>query len=154
MEIDDKAKDRIRKVLDYIDKITRNGQFAIISALFQLEFQIIKYLSDKENVHPSDLASYLKVTRPNIATNLKSLEQKGYITRQINKDNRRQIYVNLTTKGKKFYSICQLQLDYLFTSWFSILGEEEIKHLFNILELSSNPDLVTEKINSFKLGIE
>ncbi len=150
--IDPNLQSKIDKLIDYIDKIIHNGGFSLIKNIFQLDFQIIYYLYDKKDVLPSSIAEALNSTRPNIATNLKSLEQKDFISRKTNLDNRRQIYVNLTEKGKKYYSICKVQLSYLFASWFSLLGEEETKHLFKILDLSSKPELTAEQIKKFSFG--
>ena len=150
--IDKNLQPQIDKIIGYIERIVHNGGFSIIESIFQLDFQIIYYLYDKKDTLPSSIAEALNSTRPNIATNLKSLEQKGYITRKTNLDNRRQIYVNLTEKGKKYYSICKVQISYLFASWLSLIGEEETKHLFKILELSSKPELTAEEIKKFSFG--
>ena len=150
--IDKNLQEKIDKVIEYVDKIVHNPGFSIVTNIFQLDFQIIYFLHNKKNVLPSSIASSLNSTRPNIATNLKLLEQKGFITRSTNLDNRRQIFVNLTDKGEKYYDICKIQLSYLFASWFSLLGEEETKHLFNILDLSTKPELTAEQIKKFSFG--
>ena len=150
--IDSDLQSKIDKVIDYFDQIVHNPGFSIVTNIFQLDFQIIYFLHGKKNVLPSLIATSLNSTRPNIATNLKILEQKGFITRITNKENRRQIFVNLTDKGEKYFDICKVQLSYLFASWFSLLGEEETKHLFNILELSTKPELTAEQIKNFSFG--
>lgn len=150
--IDKDLQNNIDKVIDYVDQIVHNPAFSIVTNIFQLDFQIIYFLHNKKNVLPSAIASSLNSTRPNIASNLKILEQKEFITRDTNQKNRRQIFVNLTEKGKKYFEICKLQLSYLFASWFSLLGEDETKHLFKILDLSTKPELTAEQIKKFSFG--
>lgn len=151
-EIDAKLGADIKRLMDLVRKIRDNGELQLFSALFQTDFQILSYLSVHKDCHPSDMADALKVTRPNIAANLRNLENKEYIERNVDKDNRRQVYVNLTDKGKQYIELCNIQLSYLFASWFKILGEEDTQHLFQILEKSSSPDLMTDSLRSFNLG--
>lgn len=145
-------EEKIRKLMFYVNRVRENGELAIFNALFQTDFQIITYLNSHANAHPSDMADSIKVTRPNIAANLRLLEQKGYIVRNVDEDNRRQVYVNLTEKGREYYDICQKQLAYLFVGWFQILGEEDTDNLFRILEKSSSQDIMTEELKNFNFG--
>lgn len=153
VEMDGKLKSDIEKLMSLIAKIRENGEFQIFSALFQTDFQILAYLEKHVDAHPSDMADSLNVTRPNIAANLRNLENKGYIERAIDKDNRRQIHVTLTEKGKQYMSLCTLQLSFLFASWFKVIGEEEKAHLFKILEMSSSPELMTDQLKNFTFGV-
>ena len=47
----------------------------------------------------TEIREELFVTKAAISQNLSSLEKKGYLTREINLENRRQIIVNLTHEG-------------------------------------------------------
>lgn len=151
-EIDDELKQKIEKLMGLVSKIRDNGELQIFSTLFQTDFQILSYLSKFPDAHPSDMADSLKVTRPNIAANLRNLENKGFIERDVDKANRRQVYVTLTEKGNQYIALCNLQLMYLFASWFKILGDQDTENLFRILEKSSSPDLMTDTLKKFSLG--
>lgn len=150
--IDENLKKDIDRLMNLLKKIRENGELQIFSAFFQTDFQILAYLSIHDNALPSQIADSLKVTRPNIAANLRNLEAKELIVRDIDKQNRRQVIVCLTQKGKEYMDLCNMQLAYLFASWFKILGEEDKKHLFDILEKSSSPELMTDKLRSFNFG--
>lgn len=150
--IDEETKSKIDTFMGYFMKIKENGALDIFSQLFQTDFRILGYLEQHPGAHPSIMAEALNVTRPNIAANLRLLEQKGYIERVIDEKNRRQVYVNLTEDGKKYISLVSVQLSMLFGGWLQILGEEESKHLFKILEISSNPELITENLKNFNFG--
>ena len=88
----------------------------------------------------------------NLDVALRILEQKGYIQRDLDQDNRRQGYVNVTQEALGFLHRCDMQMMYLFAGWFQILGEEETKHLFRILELSTNPNAMSDELKDFHLG--
>ncbi len=150
--IDEETKSKIDIFMSYFMKIKENGALDIFTQLFQTDFRIMAYLESHPDAHPSVMADVLNVTRPNIAANLRLLEQKGYIQRIIDENNRRQVYVNLTEEGKRYISLVSVQLSVLFASWLQILGEEESEHLFKILEISSNPALITENLKSFSFG--
>ncbi|MFA6829868.1 MAG: MarR family winged helix-turn-helix transcriptional regulator [Bacilli bacterium] len=143
---------KIQRLMELLSLAKDNGELQIFSALFMTDFQIIAYLASHENTHPSELADTLRSTRPNIAANLRTLESKGYIVRNIDENNHRQVYVNITEKGKIYFQICQKQLGYLFSSWFALLGEEEVEHLFVILEKSCRPDIMTDELKKFNFG--
>ncbi len=142
----------IDKLLNYVTIIRKNGGLDIFSELFQTSYRIMTYLSSHKDAHPSDMADELNVTRPNIAANLRLLEQKKFIRREIDEMNRRQVYVNMTEEGKKYLSKCDCQLHFLFAGWFQILGKEETKHLLKILEISSQPNIISDEIKEFVVG--
>ncbi len=146
----------VQKKLSYlfelINKIYKNGDIDIFSRLFQTDYRILKYLKDFPGSHPSVLAEKLNVTRSNIAANLRILEDKGLIERKLDKSNRRQIYVYNTSKAETLLKQCDVRLSKLFSDWFEILGEEEVSHLIKILELSSDPKLISDEIKNFDFG--
>lgn len=47
----------------------------------------------------SDIQEQLHISKPAVSQTLNSLEKKGYITREINPDDRRKIAVSITEKG-------------------------------------------------------
>ena len=148
----DELKAQTDLLLKYINKARNTGALDIFTSLFQTDYRIMIYLESHSDAHPSLMADELKVTRPNIAANLRLLEQKKYITRNVDENNRRQVYVNLTDTGRKYLEKIDAQLHFLFGGWFTILGKEETKHLLKILEISSSPDIISEELKNFSVG--
>lgn len=142
----------IAKLMDYVNVIRNNGGLDIFSGLFQTDYRIMTYLSSHPDAHPSDMADELNVTRPNVAANLRLLDQKKYITRVVDEDNRRQVYVNMTESGKKYLEKCDAQLHFLFAGWFMLLGKEETKHLLKILEISADPNVISPEVKDLVVG--
>ncbi len=147
--LDEEMASKLKLLMDYIDKIRENGAFDIFSELFQTDYRILSYLLKNPVCHPSEIADALNLSRPNIAASLRTLEMKGWITREIDKDNRRQIFVSVTDEGLRVLKTSGQKLGYLFSSWFQILGEEEVEHLFRILDKSSDPALISDELRNF-----
>ena len=57
----------------------------------------------KRGVSPSELSENLNVTTARVANTLKTLEKKGYVTRQLDESDRRRIVVNITPAGTEFF---------------------------------------------------
>ena len=146
---DDETKKKIDLLMHYVSVIRDNGAFDVFSDLFQTDYRILNYLLTNPVCHPSEIADALDLSRPNIAASLKTLEAKGWITREIDKDNRRQIFVTITDEGLNILKTSGQKLSYLFASWFRILGEEEVEHLFKILDISSDPSLISDELRHF-----
>ncbi len=142
----------INQLMQYVNKIHESGAIDLFSRLFQSDFRILNYLRDKKDVHPSVIADALRLTRPNVAANMRILESKRYISRVGDEKNHRQVFVNITPLGLRYLSIIDQQMASLFVGWFSVLGKEETEHLFKILELSSDPKLITDELKKFSFG--
>ena len=149
---EEEMMNKIDLLMHYVNTIRNNGGLDIFGTLFQTDYRIMVYLAQHEDAHPSIMASELRLTRPNIAANLRLLEQRRFIVRDIDENNRRQVYVNLTEDGKRYLEKCDAQLHMLFAGWFTILGEEETDHLLKILKISSSPDIITDNLKDFSLG--
>lgn len=146
--------EELNLLFKYLDQIYKNGEIDLFSSFFQSDFRILNYLRAHPGSHPSIIADELGITRPNVAANLRILEEQGLIERTIDKKNRRQIYVNATPKAEAVMHELFAKLGRLFVNWFKILGEEETKHLFKILELSSNPSILTDEIKNYSFNFD
>lgn len=143
---------KVNTFMSYLNKARDLGELDLFLGLFQVDYRIMQYLKTHQNAHPSEMAEALKESRPNIAANLRILEQKGYIKRELDQENRRQVYVNVTEEGLGFLHRCDLEMMFLFSGWFQLLGEEEVKHLFHILEVSTDAKVMSGELKNFRLG--
>ena len=66
-----------------------------------------------ENIKVNDIVTSLCFAPSTVSTMLKSLEAKGYVTRCKNEDKKCEVFVQLTTKGKK---LLEELVDYLGTN--------------------------------------
>lgn len=68
------------------------------------EHQVIFYLykNSGKAIVPSDISKYTNTSTARIATILNNLEEKGMITREISREDRRKILVSITDKGRRY----------------------------------------------------
>lgn len=69
-------------------------------------FQIIKYLYDVDVATPKQLSKILEIDAAAITRHLKKLEEVGYINKRRNKENNREIYVEITEASKNKIDSC------------------------------------------------
>ncbi|MCL2862310.1 MAG: MarR family transcriptional regulator [Firmicutes bacterium] len=102
----------------------------------------IEKYRDEGSISPKKLSEEMGVTSAYIANVLNGLEGKGYITREIDKGDRRQIIVQMTKEGK---DILQEKKQMFFGKTALLLekmGEEDAKNYIRIKEKILN--IVTE----------
>ena len=95
---------------------------------------ILKYLSENENATQKEIADFLHISAPSVATSLKRMEEAGLVVRLENKKDARKNTLKLTKKGKeltKFADDYFLRIDNVTFSGFK---EDEIDMLVSFLE--------------------
>lgn len=91
------------------------------------------YVNNKK-AHPKEISDAMAVTSARIAKILRDLALKGMITRTVDDNDYRQIFIVLTNKGEKYvkelreYAILKIE------EGFSALGEKDIEDLIRIRE--------------------
>ena len=104
-----------------IDEVMRGETFAIL------------YISKRNDmVLPSEVSNKMNISSARVTVILNSLENKGLITRQIDKSDRRQILISLTQKGAELAEKHdQMVLD-MTARMLELLGEHDAKELVRI----------------------
>jgi DNA-binding MarR family transcriptional regulator len=75
----------------------------------------------------------LCVTRPALSQMLGTLEKKGYLTRDINKENRRRIVLSLTEKGTALVGHIEKQMETMLSEIIARFGEENTAQLITLI---------------------
>lgn len=132
------------ELIELIQKIYNQGRLDPFISFIDSQNRILLYLLTHENAHPSEISEELNFSRSNIANCMKQLEQLNYIERSINAENRREIYVNITDKGREYITIQVNEICKIFSLWLDMLGDES-EHLINILRISSSESSATEE---------
>ena len=83
---------------------------------------------------PGDLAERLQLSSSRVANALKTLERKGFVTREINPEDRRGIIVSITPKGDAFGKARFDEAVAGIRDLVSDLGEQDAAELARILE--------------------
>lgn len=95
---------------------------------------ILKYLSDNENATQKEIAEFLHISPPSVATSLKRMEESGLVVRLENKKDARRNTVKLTKKGKELHSFAEntfMRIDDIAYKGFT---EEEMDLMVNFIE--------------------
>lgn len=104
-----------------IDESMKGENFALLYILRQNNF-----------VLPSEIGGEMDISSARVAAILNSLENKGLITRQIDKNDRRKILVTLTKEGAEQAEKHNQMVISLTARMLESLGEQDAKELVRI----------------------
>ena len=122
--------------------VSRKGD---VQENIQGEAFVLHFIRERSGkVIPSDISNALGVSSARIAAALNSLEEKGFITRTIDSEDRRRIIVEITPKGSEYAYEQQKKVKERMKGLLILLGEEDSKELVRITGrlveiLSKNP---------------
>ena len=124
----------------WIHNISLNQQKYMKSKINDFDFdhnmRYIIFIYDNPNCSQEDIVNMFGQSKGNIAKVLRKLEDKGYIKRQINPENRRKYMLNTTEKGSEIVpKIRQISKD-----WESEVGimDEDYELKKRIMEIAIN----------------
>lgn len=109
--------------------------------------------SDNEGIIPTEICEELGLSKSSLTALLNSLEDKGFIERELSSEDRRKIIVRATSKAKDFHNQFHKGLNNRFNGISEYLGEEEANKLIELLEkthrfLKSRKDSICENKNT------
>jgi len=108
------------------------------SELFSL-FSIKRLLDEKKSsVKVSDISNLLDVAPPTITQVVTSLEDKGYVERKLNKEDRRAVLVELTEKGEEAVNEAFGEIMKCFEGLVNCLGYDKSRELTELLSMVFN----------------
>lgn len=102
-----------------------------------------------KNINVPEIQHHLHITKPAISQMLNSLEKKGYLSREIDKHDRRKIVVALTPKGRQILKTNKEFMDGLLGEIITRFGEEETKQL--IASFNRFSDILVEVSEEIQL---
>ena len=112
--------------------IQREKQKKGISLNMQGESFILHIICIKGSVVPKEISKAVGVSSARIAVILNDLEKKGLITREIDRDDRRQIIVKLTENGRRQADENERAFMQRIKQLFIMLGEKDAKEYVRI----------------------
>lgn len=126
--------DNFRKTIHKISfhKIITPGEFMM---LMSIHCEVEKNKENNKNVlgiRVSELSNRLHASKPAISRMIKNVEEKEYVERIIDKNDRRNVYVNLTSNGKSIIENAKKDADQELILILDQLGEEDTKELMRI----------------------
>ena len=134
---------KFNKIFHELWKITSlkeyNEKLSLITKLSDYEIATIRIISEKTNVIIKDIVNELEIPKSSLTSIINSLEDKGLIERQINKEDKRSYKLVLSPDGEKIQCVhSELELTY-FTLILKCLDTESERDCFiNLLEKIKN----------------
>ena len=107
-----------------------------ITKLEGMTMAAIKHCSGekgKEELTVSELTARLKAKGPAVSRTLKTLEDKGYIERDVNKADRRNTYVKLTASGEQKREECEQIMNSFAHAVISRIDRDDMEQMIDFL---------------------
>ncbi|MCL2113575.1 MarR family winged helix-turn-helix transcriptional regulator [Lactococcus protaetiae] len=103
----------------------------------QGEHQVLFYLYKNagKDILPSDIAKYTGTSTARVATILNNLEEKGLVTREISREDRRKILVSITGKGRDKADASRCRFIQNIARIFEEMGEERTQNFIENFQL-------------------
>lgn len=102
---------------------------------------VLAYIHRHEgNVIPSEISNEIGISTARVAATLNSLENKGWITRTIDVNDRRRILVDMTSEGKKQVENHFRMMMSTTAKMLEYLGEDDAKEYVRIMKKLADRD--------------
>lgn len=111
---------------------------------FVLEVLNAKGLNCENGMYVSVLADTIQVSMPQASRMLKNMEEKGYIRREIDENNRRNTFVYITGKGIESRIQAQQEMDAFVDRVIIRMGADNIRKLIELFNMST--DIMEEEL--------
>ncbi len=96
-------------------------------------FALLYILKNGSCVLPGEISNEMNISSARVAAILNSLEDKGFILREIDKSDRRKVLVQLTQEGRVLAKKHVQMVVNITTSMLKLLGENDAKELVRIM---------------------
>lgn len=113
--------------------VAENKSCINMSELILMNAIVNNTMDSENNVGLSDIRRYLSISKGAVSQILGSLEKKGYINRDIDRNNRRNIIVTLTQEGRQVLECQYNDFCVRLENIVGRLGEDDAKQMIRIL---------------------
>ena len=103
------------------------------------EFALMSQLKERENAGESggawltEMREYLRVSKAAVSQMLGGLERRGFITREIDPENRRTIIVRLTGTGRDMLELYERRFDDQIGTLIDRFGEKDTREIIRLI---------------------
>ncbi len=115
----------IGSILPHLNK----GEFVLMNGIYHVQ----KKIGSEHGVKMSDLAEYAHALPPSVSRSIKALEQKGYVRRFVDQNDRRNTLVEITESGQEVLQESNAIMDEFIHRVFEKTDKEEMARLVNYI---------------------
>ncbi len=112
---------------------SRGHQKKIDNTMQGETFVLLYILRQDDVVMPSEISNVMNISSARVAAILNNLEDKGFITRHIDKKDRRKILVELTQEGIEMAEMHNERVINITARMLELLGEHDAKEMVRII---------------------
>lgn len=128
----------VEEAIKEFEKMVAEDDYKLLEDLMKFskgELFILKILLKSDTtISPTQLSEKLNSSKARISAILNSLEKKGEITREIDKENRRNIKVTITERGKE-HIMNELKQGYnFFSKALTKMGKEDTEQFISLIK--------------------
>lgn len=95
---------------------------------------LLDFIMKSSNVTIGQIAQYMNITSSAVGQLVSKLEEQNYVSRQINPENRREIFVQLDVAGIKYFEKEEEIRRFIVSKYYSKLEISELESLKLIIE--------------------
>ncbi|MGY3187192.1 MarR family winged helix-turn-helix transcriptional regulator [Lysinibacillus sp. TE18511] len=95
---------------------------------------LLDFIEKNSQVTIGQIASYLNITSSAVGQLVSKLEEQQYVTRRINPENRREIFVSLDTSGFKYFEREEEIKRFIISKYYSKLELSELVQLKEVIQ--------------------
>ena len=136
------------KILHSMERLSSVRPDGVIEGISPSEFSVLCCVSDYPRKNPGSaasvayIASQLNVSVPMVSRTLRYLQEKGWIQRSVDENDRRSVRVTITDAGREIFEKNMKRVVFTLNKIISVFTEEEIR---TIAELYSKFAAAMEK---------
>ena len=113
-----------------------------------LQVSVLNLVHDHKSLNMTSLAKRLGYTNQRLTQPVDNLVRRGFLSRTIDDDNRRMVFVSMTEKGEEFLEISRAKARATITSMLDkIMNEEEKNQLCDSIHTANH---LLERLNEIK----
>lgn len=113
--------------------ITKDNKSVNMTELILMNGVVNNAIDSENNINLSDIREYLSISKGAVSQMLNSLEKKGLINRDIDKNNRRNLIVTLTPEGRQILERQYNEFSDRLEEIINRLGEDNVKQMHKIV---------------------
>lgn len=151
METRDDLYEDLFRAMNQFHKLKFSDMMQNMSKADFIVMNVIMNKGKDDKMTISELAAIARMLPSAISRTLRGLEEKGYVERTINKNDRRNTYVELTAEGKKQTSAVQREMRDFGKTVMAKLDEQEMNQL--ILYLNNIYSIAEKEIETRKIKV-
>ena len=126
-------EEKVAELFQLTEALPRRAPQNLLGDFNRGEFFILNYLHAHGGVAcPSKVSDAMQTSTARTAAALKSLEHKGWITREPDEEDRRKKLVHLTPKGAEYIKTCREKVYRNILKLLNELGEEDAAEYIRI----------------------